>query len=68
MSCSEISSCNRATSQRVVRGNVASGCDLLPPDFLRIPGTAPRIGLGRCWRGWRLPRGEAVQTFICTRL
>ena len=24
---------NRATSPLAVRGNVASGCDLLPPDF-----------------------------------
>ena len=43
MSCSEISSSNRATSQRAVRGNVASGCDLPPPDFRRISGLDHRL-------------------------
>ena len=42
MSCSEISY-NRATSQRAVRGNVASGCDLPPPDFRGISGLDHRL-------------------------
>lgn len=35
---------NRATSQRAVRGNVASGCDLLPTNFTENPRGHPLAG------------------------